>query len=218
MATRKTKSVSTTTVPTFSYVTLDRKGLPTTTEKPVSTYTAEQMVDFGKASDNLNEHFVGCLLAGVKPVFASPSEFNEYLVNTTGKKINRKISKQNALRLVLVNVEAIRKLTTEPLQALWDSFTKAKIEEIAEVKKQNLVLVANGEKGKTLPRITEPNLKALLDLLKPETEVDHNEAMVKSLKTAYGHAIELKGKQAMQDAEKIAAMIISKGGELPKAK
>jgi hypothetical protein len=210
MATRKAKSTAT----TFSFVTLNTKGIPTTTTKPVSTYTAEQMVEFGNASDALNEHFVGCLLAGIKPVFASPVDFNEYLIKTTGEKINRKVSKQNALRLVLTSVASIRELSDKPLQSLWDTFTTNKIAEIAEVKKQNLVLVANGEKAKTLPRITEPNLNALLDMLKPQTEVDHLVSAIKSMKTAYNHFLELKGKQAQTDSEKLKALIISNGGEV----
>ena len=216
MTTRKTKAVSTQSTYSFDIFV---NGKLTHIEKPVQPLTMDMLDTLVKAENAVSDSIVGALLAGTPLPYTKGAEYVK-AVNEARQKgapiVTKTEVKSGYDYIQLAN--KVREITTEPLQAKWNEYTQFKIAEREAVNKENLIRKANGESPFPAVRVTKPTVKGLIDLVSIKAEVNHNEAMVKSLKTAYNHALELKGKQAMQDAEKIAAMIISNGGDLPKQK
>ena len=212
----KTKTVKSN--PTFSY-DIFVKGKLTHIEKPVQPLTMDMLNSLVKAETAVNDAIVGALLAGTALPFAKGADYVKAVNDARPKDapLYKKDDVKSGYDYIQL-ANKVRAITAEPLQAKWNAFTQAKIAEREAINKENLARKLNGESALATVKVTKPTVKGLFDLVSVKADVDHNEAMVKSLKTAYNHALELKGKQAMNDAEKIAAMIISRGGELPKQK
>jgi hypothetical protein len=102
----------------------------------------------------------------------------------------------------------------ENLVSRWNDYTSKLIVERNAINAENVIRKANGESLKTNIKVPAPTPNGILKMLKPVTEVNHLEAAVKSMKTAYNHFLELKGKQAQLDSEKLAALIVTNGGEI----
>lgn len=212
MATAKKVTVPATV--TYSYDAIEH-GKLVHYVKPVKALTNEALFGFVKADSELDGAIIGALFIGEKLIYANGSAFVKAINDNKVKGV--KAVTKNDVKASYDKLQAyarILELNNKPLQSLWNSFTAEKIAERDLQKVENVKLEANGEKAKTLPRITAPTVNGILAMLKPSVEVDHALAMVKSLKTSYNHCLELKGKKAMQDAEKIAAIIVSNGGEI----
>jgi len=203
---------------TFSY-DIFVKGKLSHIEKPVQPLTMDMLNTLVKAENAVSDSIVGALLTGTELPFAKGADYVKAVneARPKGAPLYTKTDVKSGYDYIQL-ANKVRAITTEPLQAKWNAFTQAKIAEREAINKENLTRKLNGESALATVKVTKPTVKGLFDLVSVKADVDHNEAMVKSLKTAYGHALELKGKQAMNDAEKIAALIFSNGGELPKPK
>ena len=211
---RKPRNSKTETVAEFHYDVIENGKLIHIVQ-PVKTFTPDMVSALVTADKDFDDVLIGALFTGK----ALPIDSGSALVksiNESRAKGTKAITK-NDIKAAYDKLQAyarIRELSTEPLQAKWDSFTKAKIAEREQIKKENAVLEAKGEKSKTLPRIAKPSVNGILAMLKPAVDVDHLQAFLKSAKTAYNHLLECKGKKAQQDAEKLAALIVSNGGQV----
>jgi len=203
-----------TAIATYSYDAIEH-GKLVHYIKPVITASVELLADLVKADSELDRAIIGSLFIGKPLAFANGSAFVKALNNNKAK--GAKSVTKNDVKPAYDKLQAyarIVELNNKPLQALWNTYTAEKIAEREAIKKENIILEANGEKPKALTRVTAPTVNGILAMLKPSAEVDHALAMVKSLKTSYNHCLELKGKKAQLDAEKIAALIIANGGEI----
>lgn len=211
---RKPRNSKTETVNTFHYDVIEN-GKLAHVEKPVKPLTDLALLELTQANDIVSEAIIGALFTGAKLPFESGSAYVKYL-NSIKAKTDKHISKADVKSAYdyLDVAKKIRELSTEPLQMAWDKFTADKIAEREAMKKENAALEVKGEKSKTLPRIAKPSVNGILAMLKPETEIDHLAAFLKSAKTAYNHLQECKGIKAQQDAEKLAALIVSNGGQV----
>jgi hypothetical protein len=215
MATRKQAVTST---PMFHYNHFV-KGVLTTAEFPVIQLTTAMLDSLVKAEKAVSGAIIGSLLSGAELPFASGSEYVKAVneAREKGAPIVTKDDVKSGYDFVQL-AGKVRKITTEPLQSKWDDFSANEVKARDARTKENALRKANGENPLTAIRVTKPSVSGLHALVAPVAEVNHLESFIKSLKTAYGHGIELKGKKAMQDMEKLVAMIVSNGGELPKPK
>jgi len=210
----KKSTVKSTVQSMFHYSAIEN-GKLVHIEKPVQPLTVDMLKDFASASNAIDEAIIGALFTGSALPFESGAAYVK-AINATRAKGERAVTK-NDVKAAYDKMQAaarIRELSTEPLQMAWDKYTTEKIAEREAIKKENAALEAAGEKPKTLPRVTAPTVNGILAMLKPAVEVDHLAAFLKSAKTAYNHLLECKGKKAQQDAEKLAAIITSNGGEV----
>jgi hypothetical protein len=211
MATRKTKAVS---PAIYSFDAIEH-GKLVHYQRPVIDATPEMLMSLVKADSELDNAIIGALFTGKNLAFNSGSAFVK-AINDNRVKGVKTVSK-NDVKASYDKLQAyarIIEINAKPLQSLWDTFTKTKIAERETIKKENLALEAKGEKPKTLPRIIAPTVNGILAMIKPSVEVDHLVSAIKSMKTAYNHFLELKGKTAQTDSEKLKALIISNGGEV----
>jgi hypothetical protein len=184
-------------------------------QRPVVAVTTEMLSTLVIADSELDNAIIGALFIGKKLEYTNGSAFVK-AINASKVKGAKTVSK-NDVKASYDKLQAysrIIEISAKPLQAVWDKFTDTKIAERDAIKKENVKLEANGEKPKTLPRITAPTVNGILSMLKPEVEVDHLTSAIKSMKTAYNHFLELKGKTAQNDSDKLKALIISNGGEV----
>jgi len=211
---RKARATKTETIAMFHYDVIEN-GKLLHVEKPVQPLTVDMLKDFASASNAIDEAIIGALFTGLALPFESGAAYVK-AVNATRGKGERAVTK-NDVKAAYDKMQAaarIRELSSEPLQSAWDSFIKSKIAEREQIKKDNAALEAAGEKPAALPRIAKPSVNGILAMLKPVVDVDHLQAFLKSAKTAYNHLLECKGKKAQQDAEKLAALITSNGGQV----
>lgn len=184
-------------------------------ERAVIDATPDLLLGLVKADSELDSAIIGSLFTGKRLAFANGAAFVKAINDNKVK--GAKATTKNDVKAAYDKLQAyarIIELNDKPLQSAWNQYTAEKIAEREAIKKENAALEAKGEKGKTLPRITAPTVNGILAMLKPTVDVDHLMAAVKSMKTAYNHFLELKGKQAQLDSEKLAAIIIANGGEL----
>ena len=184
-------------------------------QRPVIDATPDMLLGLVKADSELDSAIIGSLFTGKAMAFNSGSAFVK-AVNDNRAKGAKAVTK-NDVKAAYDKLQAyarIIEINNTPLQSAWDKFTADKIAEREVIKLENTKLEAKGEKAKTLPRITAPTVNGILAMIKPAVDVDHLAAAIKSMKTAYNHFMELKGKQAQQDSEKLAALIVSNGGEI----
>lgn len=184
-------------------------------QRPVIDATPDMLLGLVKADSELDSAIIGSLFTGKAMAFNSGSAFVK-AVNDNRAKGAKAVTK-NDVKAAYDKLQAyarIIEINNTPLQSVWDKFTADKIAEREAIKLENAKLEAKGEKAKTLPRITAPTVNGILAMIKPAVDVDHLAAAIKSMKTAYNHFMELKGKQAQQDSEKLAALIVSNGGEI----
>ena len=214
MASRKPTATKPTATATYSFDAIEHGKLVHYT-KPVKAMETDALLTLVKTDREIDDAIIGSLFAGTPLMFHSGSAFVK-AINENRAKGAKAITKNDVKAAYdkFQVVARIKELNDGPLQALWNTFTAEKIAERELIKLDNVKLEANGEKPKTLPRIIAPTVNGILAMLKPSVDVDHLVAMVKSLKTSYNHCLELKGKKAQQDAEKIAALIIANGGEI----
>lgn len=212
--TRKPRATKTETVNMFHYDIIEN-GKLLHIEQPVKTFTPDMVSALVTADKDFDDVLIGALFIGKALPIVSGSALVKS-INETRAKGTKAITK-NDIKAAYDKLQAyarIRELSTEPLQMAWDKFTADKIAEREALKKENAELEAKGEKAKTLPRIAKPSVNGILAMLKPVVDVDHLQAFLKSAKTAYNHLLECKGKKAQQDAEKLAALIVSNGGQV----
>lgn len=184
-------------------------------QRPVIDATPEMLMGLVKADSELDSAIIGALFTGKPLAFNSGSAFVKAINDNRAK--GAKAVTKNDVKAAYDKLQAYARITeinNTPLQSTWDKFTADKIAEREAIKLENAKLEAKGEKPKALPRITAPTVNGILAMIKPVVDVDHLAAAIKSMKTAYNHFMELKGKQAQQDSEKLAALIVSNGGEI----
>ena len=214
MATRKTKVTTVSTPAMYSFDVIEH-GKLMHYQRPVIDATPDRLLALVKADSELDSAIIGSLFTGKKLAFNSGSAFVK-AVNDNRAKGAKAVTK-NDVKAAYDKLQAyarIIEINSTPLQSAWDKFTADKIAEREVIKLENTKLEAKGEKAKALPRITAPTVNGILAMIKPAVDVDHLASALKSMKTAYNHFLELKGKQAQQDSEKLAALIVSNGGEI----
>lgn len=213
---RKPRNAKTETVNMFHYDVIEN-GKLIHIEQPVKEISVDLVSSLIQSDRDIDDAIIGALFTGSKLPFYSGADFVKTI--NEGKKAKGEKGRvtKNDVKAAYDKFQAvarIRELSTEPLQMAWDKFTAEKIAEREALKKENAALEAKGEKAKTLPRIAKPSVNGILAMLKPVVDVDHLAAFLKSAKTAYNHLLECKGKKAQQDAEKLAALIVSNGGQV----
>lgn len=184
-------------------------------QRPVIDATPDMLMGLVKADSELDSAIIGSLFTGKALAFNSGSAFVKAINDNRAK--GAKAVTKNDVKAAYDKLQAyarIIEINNTPLQSAWDKFTADKIAEREAIKLENAKLEAKGEKPKALPRITAPTVNGILAMIKPAVDVDHLASALKSMKTAYNHFLELKGKQAQQDSEKLAALIVSNGGEI----
>lgn len=210
-ATKATKAVA----PSMFHFDTIENGKLLHIELPVKPITNEMLSNLVKADSELDDAIIGALFTGQPIPYKNGAEFVKAINESRAKgaKAVTKLDVKSAYDKLQAYARIIE-IDSQPLQAKWDSFIAEKIAERETVKKENAELEAKGEKGKALPRITRPTVNGILSMLKPKNDVDHLEAALKSLKTAYNHFLELKGKKAQLDAEKLESIIVANGGSI----
>lgn len=236
MATRKTKSPNAIPSFTFQYVS-DNKVITDVME--YTPLAIDTLASHSKSGASINASITAALMLGKPLQFNSGSDYVKFLnedknnyipvykkdadgkpVMHEGKPViasYRKVTKldvKSTYDLLDVAKKAFKLSGNENLVSQWADYTSKLMAKRNAINAENAIRKANGESPKTNVKVLAPTPNGILAMLKPETEVDHLDAALKSMKTAYNHFLELKGKQAQLDSEKLAALIVSNGGEI----
>lgn len=203
--TRKPSSTRKTIPALVAFTLLDKKGAPYQYERAVTPVTFELLADTAKVTNTLERGIVDALLLGTELPYANGAEFIKALKAKGDSLATSK--NRRAPYLALTDASKIRKVTTEPLSAKWNAFVSDKIKERETIRKENIALKAKGETEKTLPRITEPSLKGLLDLVIETEPTPDFDKIVKYITSAQNLIAEQKGKNWVKAHDMTSALL-----------
>jgi hypothetical protein len=188
-----------------AFTLVDKKGVPYQYERAITPVTFELLVESAKVTNTLEQGIVDALLLGTALPFPNGAE----LIKAMKAKGDTKATSKNrrAPYLALTDASKIRKVTTEPLSAKWNEFIANKIKERETIRKENIALKAKGESEKTLPRITEPSLKGLMDLVIESEPTPDFDKIVKYITSAQNLIAEQKGKNWVKAHDMTSALL-----------
>jgi hypothetical protein len=188
-----------------AFTLLDKKGAPYQYERAVTPVTFELLAESAKVTNTLEQGIVDALLLGTALPFPNGSE----LIKAMKAKGDKLATSKNrrAPYLALNSASKIREVTTEALSAKWNAFVSDKIKERATIQKENIALKAKGETEKTLPRITEPSLKGLMDLIIETEPTPDFDKIVKYVTSAQNLIAEQKGKNWIKAHDMTSALL-----------
>jgi hypothetical protein len=188
-----------------AFTLLDKKGAPYQYERAVTPVTFELLADSAKVTNTLEQGIVDALLLGTALPFPNGSE----LIKAMKAKGDKQATSKNrrAPYLALNSASKIREVTSEALSAKWNAFVSDKIKERAAIQKENIALKAKGESEKALPRITEPTLKGLMDLVIVSEVTSDFDKIVKYITSAQNLIAEQKGKNWVKAHDMTSALL-----------
>ena len=187
------------------FTLLDKKGAPYQFSRAVTPVTLELLADSAKVTNTVEQGIVDALLLGNPLPYANGSELIKAMKANGDKLATSK--NRRAPYLVINNASKVREVTNEPLSAKWNSFVSNKIKERAEIVKNNLALKAKGESLVTVPRITEPTLKGLMDLVIVSEPTPDFDKIVKYVTSAQNLIGEQKGKEWAKADDMTSALL-----------
>jgi hypothetical protein len=231
-----TKAVAKSTTFSFQYV---HNNVVLTDSMDYTPLSIDTLASHSNSGASINKSITSALMLGKALQFNSGSDYLKFLNSDKKNYISvykkdkegntvmvdnvpviesvRRVSRDdvNSTYLLLDVAKSVFKLSNnENLVKRWNDYTTQLIAERNAINVENAKRKASGEPLLANTKVPAPTPSGILKMLKGTPDVDHALAFVKCLKTAYNHALEMKGKQAQQDAEKVAALIVANGGEI----